>query len=155
MPDKIDLAPNELAYVTFGAGLSTQLLNNALAPTKLFTLGAAHGEVSVAGGWGQTAGHSPLGPSYGLGADVAMEYKVVTADGKLVVANEVANPDLFWALRGGGGGTYGIVVEATIKAFRSPKMTLSTWFLNTTGTADKSSMYKVWLIPFSQRENEY
>jgi len=90
------------------------------------------------------AGHSPLGPSYGLGADVVVEYKIVTADGKLTVANEVSNPDLFWALRGGGGGTFGIVTEATVKAFRSPKMTLTTWFLNTTDFNDKKSMYKVY-----------
>jgi FAD/FMN-containing dehydrogenase len=93
------------AYVTFGAGFSTQELNDQLAPSKLFTLGAAHGEVAVAGGWAQNAGHSPLSPRYGLGADQPVEYKVVTADGELKVANAVSNPDLFWALRGGGGGT--------------------------------------------------
>jgi FAD/FMN-containing dehydrogenase len=92
------------AYVTFGSGWSTQELNDQLAPSKLFTLGAAHGEVSVAGGWAQNAGHSPLSPRYGLGADQPVEYKVVTADGELKVANAVSNPDLFWALRGGGGG---------------------------------------------------
>jgi hypothetical protein len=49
--EKLTVAPGEQAYVTFGAGLSTQRLNNALAPSALFTMGAAHGEVSVAGGW--------------------------------------------------------------------------------------------------------
>ena len=49
--EKLTFAPGEQAYVTFGAGLSTQRLNNALAPSNLFTMGAAHGEVSVAGGW--------------------------------------------------------------------------------------------------------
>jgi len=52
---------------------------------------------------------------YGLGADNVLEYKVVTADGNLTIANAVSNPDLFWALRGGGGGTWGVVVEATFK----------------------------------------
>jgi FAD/FMN-containing dehydrogenase len=92
------------AYVTFGVGFSTQELNDQLAPSKLFAMGAAHGEVSVAGGWAQNAGHAPLSPKYGLGADQPVEYKVVTADGELKVANAVSNPDLFWALRGGGGG---------------------------------------------------
>lgn len=45
------------AAVTFGAGVSTQRLNNALHSSKLLTMGAAHGTVTVAGGWGQTAGH--------------------------------------------------------------------------------------------------
>jgi FAD/FMN-containing dehydrogenase len=52
---------------------------------------------------------------YGLAVDNVVEMKVVTADGRLVVANEVSNPDLFWALRGGGAGTWGVVVEATVK----------------------------------------
>jgi FAD/FMN-containing dehydrogenase len=91
------------AYVTFGVGTNTRELNNLLAPSKLFTLGAAHGSVSVAGGWGLTAGHAPLSSQFGLGVDQVVEYKIVTADGLLRVANEVSNPDLFWALRGGGG----------------------------------------------------
>lgn len=40
---------------------------------------------------------------------------MVTADGQLLVANTVTNEDLFWALRGGGAGTWGVVVEATLK----------------------------------------
>jgi FAD/FMN-containing dehydrogenase len=47
-----------------------------------------------------------------------LEYKVVTADGNLVIANAVSNPDLFWALRGGGPSTFGVVVEATVKVSR-------------------------------------
>lgn len=53
---------------------------------------------------------------YGLGADNVLEYKVVTPDGKLTIANAVTNTDLFWALRGGGPSTWGVVVEATVKA---------------------------------------
>lgn len=94
------------------------------------------GSVKTAGGWGQTAGHAPLSSKYGLGVDQALEYKVVTADGKLVVANKVANSDLFWALRGGGGGNFGIVVEATVKAHPTVKVTVSNWWLNATNAAD-------------------
>jgi hypothetical protein len=147
------------AYVTFGVGFSTQELNDQLAPSELFTLGAAHGEVSVAGGWAQNAGHSPLSPKYGLGADQPVEYKVVTADGELKVANAVSNPDLFWALRGGGGGefaiilnynlrmsscligTFGVVVESTIKAYPSPPIATSQFWINTTDYNDRKSIY--------------
>ena len=73
--------------------------------------------VSVAGGWGQMAGHSFVSSQYGLGVDQFLEFKVVTADGQLKVANNVSNPDLFWALRGGGGSTWGVVTEATVKAY--------------------------------------
>jgi hypothetical protein len=139
--DKRSAPQSGPAYVTFGAGYSTKELNDFLASANLFTLGAAHASVSVAGGWGQTAGHAPLSAHYGLGVDQVMEYKVVTADGALKVANAVSNPDLFWALRGGGGGTFGVVVEATIKAHVSPKMSVAVAWINTTDPNDSKSMY--------------
>jgi hypothetical protein len=77
-------------------------------------------------------GHSPFGSTYGMGADVALEYKVVIPSGELVVANAQTNPDLFWALRGGGGSTYGIVTEATVKAFPSPVVYGSIMTINAT-----------------------
>ncbi|KAK2804805.1 hypothetical protein FQN51_001447 [Onygenales sp. PD_10] len=124
------------AAVTFGAGYGTQELNEAIDPSKLFTLGAAHGSVRTAGGYAQAGGHAPLSSKYGLAADQVLEYKVVTADGELVVANSVSNTDLFWALRGGGGGTFGVVVEATIKAHPSPSMNVIQWWINATNGED-------------------
>jgi hypothetical protein len=44
----------------------------------------------------------------------------------------VSNPDLFWALRGGGGSTFGVVVEATVKAYPDIPITVTTFFLNST-----------------------
>lgn len=41
---KTSIPPGKQVYVTFGSGMSTQKLNNALAPSNLFALGAAHGE---------------------------------------------------------------------------------------------------------------
>ncbi|KAK3077145.1 hypothetical protein LTS18_011099 [Coniosporium uncinatum] len=121
--------------------MSTQELNNALSASKLFTMGAAHGSVSVAGGWGQTAGHGPFTSLYGLGVDQVLEYKVVIADGSLKVANKVSNPDLFWALRGGGGGTFGVVVEATIKAYQDVPITFQEFWINTTTGANNPELF--------------
>lgn len=55
--------------------------------------------------------HSPVG----LGVDNVVAAKVVTAAGEIVEASKTRNPDLFYAIRGGGGGTYGITVEWTLK----------------------------------------
>ncbi|KAK3082323.1 hypothetical protein LTS18_004235 [Coniosporium uncinatum] len=118
--------------VTFGVGLTTQELNDALAPSNLFTMGAAHGSVKPAGGYGQMAGHGPFTAKYGLAADQVLEYKVVTPDGQIRVANAVSNPDLFWALRGGGGSTFGVVVQATVKAYPSPPISVLGWWANAT-----------------------
>lgn len=70
----------------------------------------------------QGGGHSILSPNFGLGIDRVVEFKVVTPDGQYRVANECQNEDLFWALRGGGGGTFGVVLETTQKV--EPAMAL-------------------------------
>ena len=57
-----------------------------------------------------------MSPAYGLAVDNLLEVDVVLANGNLVTANKCLNQDLFWALRGGGGGTYGIVTRAVHKA---------------------------------------
>jgi hypothetical protein len=71
---------------------------------------------------------SPFTSKYGLAADNFVEFKVVTADGQLQVANQRENPSLFWALRGGGAG-FGVVVEATMKAYPTPKISMIRWWL--------------------------
>ncbi|KAF9528446.1 FAD binding domain-containing protein [Crepidotus variabilis] len=80
---------------------------------------AVGGSVGAAGGWVMGGGHSVLSPKYGLGVDNVLEFQVVLADGSLVTANAYQHSDLFWALRGGGGGTYGIVTAATYKTHPS------------------------------------
>lgn len=74
--------------------------------------------VGAIGGYLQGGGHGPLSHEFGLGADNVLEWKVVLASGETVTANACQQQDLFAALRGGGGGTYGIVTSATIKAYK-------------------------------------
>ena len=89
----------------------------------------------------QNGGHSPASQKFGLAVAQVLEYQVVQASGELVTANACTNQDLFWALRGGGGGTYGIVVSVTIKAF--PEEAVTTQVLQvvpkTPGAADKAA----------------
>ncbi|KAI4858739.1 FAD-binding domain-containing protein [Hypoxylon rubiginosum] len=73
--------------------------------------------VGLAGGYTQGGGHGPLASKYGLSADQVLEWEVVTGTGELLIATQNQNSDLFWALRGGGGGTYGVVSSVTVKAF--------------------------------------
>ncbi|KAH8880480.1 FAD-binding domain-containing protein [Thozetella sp. PMI_491] len=89
----------------------------------------AHGSVIVAGsdqevgvvGWFTGGGHGPLSSTYGMGADNVLQARVVTPTGELVTANACQNPDLFWAIRGGGGGTFGVITEVTMRAYPSPQ----------------------------------
>ena len=75
--------------------------------------------VGCIGGWAQGGGHSPASRNYGLGADQILEAQVVLASGAIVTANACQHSDIFLALRGGGGGTYGVVVSTTIKVHPS------------------------------------
>jgi FAD/FMN-containing dehydrogenase len=71
----------------------------------------------MAGGYTQGGGHSLLTGLYGLAADNVLEWEVVTADGTHLIVTPTNHPDLFWALGGGGGGTYGIVISMTVRLF--------------------------------------
>ncbi len=52
---------------------------------------------------------------YGLSSDHLLSAEVVDAEGEFLIASETSNTDLFWALRGGGGGNFGIVTEMTVR----------------------------------------
>lgn len=73
------------------------------------------GTVGIAGGYSQGGGHSALSNSYGLAADNVLEWEVVTASGDHLVATPTEHADLYWALSGGGGGTYGVVLSMTAR----------------------------------------
>ena len=74
--------------------------------------------VGLAGGYTQGGGHSTLASKYGLSADQALEWEVVDGTGKLLRASRTENSDLYWALSGGGGGTYGVVWSLISKAYK-------------------------------------
>ncbi|KAK4690368.1 hypothetical protein P7C71_g6404, partial [Lecanoromycetidae sp. Uapishka_2] len=72
--------------------------------------------VGCLGGWMQGGGHSPATHDFGLGADQVLEAQVVLASGRTVTASACENPDIFFAIRGGGPSSYGIIVETVVKA---------------------------------------
>ncbi len=78
--------------------------------------------VGCLGGWMQGGGHSPATHDFGLGADQVLEAQIVLASGKLVTANPCENSDIFFAIRGGGPSSYGIVVSTVIKAHPTNKV---------------------------------
>jgi FAD/FMN-containing dehydrogenase len=68
----------------------------------------------------QGGGFGSFSKGYGTGAANLLEAEVVTADGQVRVANAWTNPDLFWAIRGGGGGTFGVVTRLTLRTHDLP-----------------------------------
>lgn len=100
-----------------GAGVQGIEAYRAAHKQNLEVVGGECPTVGISGGYTQGGGHSALSSRYGLAADQVLEWEVVDGTGKFVVArrdNEYS--DLFWALAGGGGGTYGVVWSMTYKA---------------------------------------
>jgi FAD/FMN-containing dehydrogenase len=68
----------------------------------------------------QGGGFGSFSKGFGTAAANLLEAEVVTADGAVRIANAVRNPDLFWALKGGGGGTFGVVTRLTLRTHALP-----------------------------------
>lgn len=77
--------------------------------------------VGAAGGFIQGGGFGSWSKNFGEAAAGVLQAKIVTADGQLRTVNRCQNPDLFWALKGGGGGTFGVVTQMTLKTHPLPK----------------------------------
>ena len=101
-----------------GAGVQAFEAYAAADQHGLAVVGGECPTVGLAGGYTQGGGHSALSSMYGLAADQTLEWEVFTGDGQLIKASRTENTDMYWALSGGGGGTYGVVWTMTSKAHK-------------------------------------
>src|SRR4029078_5688186 len=73
-------------------------------------------------GFVQGGGFGSLSKQFGTGAANLLEAEMATADGHVRTVNHWRDPDLYFALRGGGGGTFGVVTRLTLKTHSLPSM---------------------------------
>ncbi|KAL3495011.1 hypothetical protein BJX62DRAFT_246374 [Aspergillus germanicus] len=110
--------PSHMA-VSLGAGARVREVYEFAYQHNAVVVGGSAEDVGVVG-WFTGGGHGPLTSRYGQGPDNVLQVTIVTPDAQLVTANECQNTDLFWAIRGGGGGTFGVITHVTMRAYSSP-----------------------------------
>ena len=98
-----------------GAGAKLLGVYTALGARGRMIPGGTCPTVGIAG-LTQGGGIGLSGRKFGLTCDNLLEATVVLADGSAVTANAQSHPDLFWALRGGGGGNFGVVTRFVFRS---------------------------------------
>ena len=69
----------------------------------------------------QSGGFGSFSKGFGTAAAGLLEAEIVTADGVVRTANSCSEPELFWALKGGGGGSWGVVTQVTLRTHNLPE----------------------------------
>jgi FAD/FMN-containing dehydrogenase len=141
-PDSLLIWTRHMHDIAMHDGFVPQGCEHAMKPQRAATLGAgaiwmqAYQAVTTQGGkYVQGGGCTTVGVAgliqgggfgsnskhYGMAAGSLLQAEVVTADGTIRIANPCTNPDLFWALKGGGGGTFGVVSNLTVRLHDLPE----------------------------------
>jgi FAD/FMN-containing dehydrogenase len=124
----IDVTPMNAVSVedgmaTVGAGVRLGALYDALQPHGL-TIPAGSGQSVGIAGLTLGGGLGILGRMYGLTCDHLLQAQIVLADGQVIECADHQEGDLFWALRGAGGGNFGVVTSFVFRTVAAPEMTV-------------------------------
>jgi len=106
--------------VTVGAGcLWGRVYDEVTTRGGRYVQGGGCTTVGVAG-LVQGGGFGSFSKTYGIACAGLLEAEIVTADGRIRIVNAAQEPDLFWALKGGGGGTFGVITRMTLATHDLP-----------------------------------
>jgi FAD/FMN-containing dehydrogenase len=140
-PDSLLVWPRRMNKVTLHEGFVPSGGEGKVAPLPAVSVGAGamwidvYHAVSTLGGryvqgggcttvgvagLVQSGGFGSFSKGFGTAASNLLEAEVVTADGAVLTVSEHAHPELFWGLKGGGGGSLGVVTRLTLRTFELP-----------------------------------
>lgn len=125
VPQGCDVAP--VHAVTAGAGcVWIDLYHRVTAEAGRYVQGGGCTDVGVAG-LVQSGGFGSFSKGFGTAASGLLEAEIVTADGVVRICNECTHPDLFWAIKGGGGGSWGVITRLTLRTYDLPENFGAVW----------------------------
>lgn len=119
--NKIDInMKDETVWIQSGASLG-QLYYNIASKSKVHAFPAGVCPKVGAGGHFSGGGFGNLMRKYGLSIDHIIDAQIMDANGKVYRNRQAMGEDVFWAIRGGGGGSYGVILAWKIKLVRVPE----------------------------------
>ncbi len=141
MMDSISLSENG-DHATIGAGAVLGRVYEAVAKKGRVIPAGSCPTVGVTGHT-TGGGYGLLARPFGLAADSLTGAEMINAQGQLLTINDKENADLFWAIRGGGGGSFGVITELQFKTHVTKKVVtfICSWSA-TQKTA--TSLFKAW-----------
>ena len=100
----------------------------------------------------QSGGFGSFSKAYGMAAASLLEAEIVTADGAVRIANACTHPDLFWGIKGGGGGSLGVVTRLTLRTHDLPEF-FGAVFMTIQATSDAAFRRLIGRVIGFYREN--
>ncbi|PNP56700.1 hypothetical protein THARTR1_03396 [Trichoderma harzianum] len=151
-------AANKKNIGIIGAGVNAAQAIGFFSKHGMSVTTGACPSVGIAGGFGLGGGHGPLAPTHGLMVDQAVEFDVVTTDSVFRTINECNEPDLFWAMRGGGGSSFAVLVNYKFQLH--PQVRWATWRIEATLSPDspditENAVLREILTPVSNEQHTW
>lgn len=141
--NRVDLV-GATSTATVGAGTRLIDLYDALARRGRLVPGGSCASVGLAG-LALGGGIGVLGRRYGLTCDNVLEATLISADGSQVRVTADSHPDLLWALRGGGGGNFGVTTSFTLQTHPIPSLALFTLHFSWADAHDVLATWMNWM----------
>ncbi|KAJ3539766.1 hypothetical protein NM208_g5354 [Fusarium decemcellulare] len=138
VPEGCPAGTKPVPAITFGAGISSDEAYTIAHGYGVTHFGGTVNAIGASGGWLLNGGHGIMSGTRGLGADRVLQFTVVTPDGKIRIANKCSNRDLFWALRGAGGGAFGVIIDSTHPTEPEKPLTAATMSFSGTTKSQRS-----------------
>ncbi|KIJ69686.1 hypothetical protein HYDPIDRAFT_104282 [Hydnomerulius pinastri MD-312] len=140
--------------LTMGGGAQ---LHNIYVYAEEKNITAVLGACTTVGapGFLQGGGHGLLAPAHGLAVEHVLEFELVTADGEIRKINAAQDPDLFWAVRGGGAGSWGIITSATVQVFPVDPVSASIMLVKPNATQNLTALVIDFIALVGKYANEW